>query len=241
MTVEMCLSICRSKEYPFAGLQWQCECHCGYEPADGFEWAWSDKCDEPCVGDSNQICGGSNAMSVWTTLPEELYGICVNDYPQNRRVLDEFSITGLTNLTIEHCSSICQGKDLFLEGVTRGVYFFILFLHVVNIAFLSGLQPISFREARIKKNFDHVQYSHNRIQQQSPRINFNRIVISLYFLEKIKKITDILVSKMATLATVEMMIRNLFLFQLRNAINHVLEIKIKFVEGHGVYHFMGLI
>ena len=119
MTVEMCLSICRSKGYPFSGLQWQCECHCGYEPADGFEWAWSDKCDERCVGDSNQICGGSNAMSVWTTPPEELHGVCVNDYPQNRRVLDEFSITGLTNLTIEHCSSLCQGNDLFLSSSVK--------------------------------------------------------------------------------------------------------------------------
>ena len=112
MTIEMCLSICRSKGYPYSGLQWQCECHCGNEPEDGgFEWAWSDKCDDRCAGDSNQICGGSNAMSVWTTPPEYLDGLCVNDYPQNRRVLNEFSMTGLKNLTIESCGSICEGPD----------------------------------------------------------------------------------------------------------------------------------
>lgn len=113
MTIEMCLSKCRSKGYPFSGLQWQCECHCGYEPKEGFEWSWSDKCNDRCVGDSYQICGGSNAMSVWKTPPKVLHGFCVNDYPQNRRVLNEFSITGLSNLTIESCSNICKGTDVF--------------------------------------------------------------------------------------------------------------------------------
>ena len=62
MTIEMCLSICRERGYPFSGLEWSCECHCGYEPEDGFEWAWSSKCDDRCSGDSNQVCGGSSAL-----------------------------------------------------------------------------------------------------------------------------------------------------------------------------------
>lgn len=35
---------------------------------------------------------------------------CVNNYPRNRRVLNDFSITGLEDLTIESCSLICKGK-----------------------------------------------------------------------------------------------------------------------------------
>ena len=66
MTVEMCLSTCRQKGYSYAGLEWQIECYCGEEPKRGFEWAWSDKCDERCAGDSNQICGGSLALSIYT-------------------------------------------------------------------------------------------------------------------------------------------------------------------------------
>ena len=111
MTIEKCLFICRSKDLPFSGLEWSCECHCGHEPNDGFEWAWSDKCNDQCSGDSNQICGGSEAMSVWTTLPKILDGECINDYPQNRRVLNDFSITGLTNLTLAYCKNICKGKN----------------------------------------------------------------------------------------------------------------------------------
>ena len=109
MTVEMCLSICRSKGLPYSGLEWQIECHCGFEPQNGFEWTWPDKCDERCSGDSNEICGGSNAMSVWTTPLNNLEGLCINDFPQNRRVLNELSITGLANLTIDVCGTICQG------------------------------------------------------------------------------------------------------------------------------------
>ena len=71
MTIEKCLSICRSKGYLYSGLEWSCECHCGHAPEEGFEWAWSDKCDDRCAGDSNQICGGSEAISVWNTPPEK--------------------------------------------------------------------------------------------------------------------------------------------------------------------------
>ena len=116
MTIEKCLSICRSHGYPYSGLEWSCECHCGHAPDDGFEWAWSDKCDDRCAGDSNQICGGSEAMSVWKTPPSELNGYCVNDYPRNRRVLNDFSITGLKDLTIENCRIICKGKNLWPKG-----------------------------------------------------------------------------------------------------------------------------
>ena len=113
MTVEKCLSICRSKGYPYSGLEWSCECHCGNAPEEGFEWAWSSKCDDRCSGDSSQICGGSEAMSVWNTPPTDLFGYCVNDYPNNQRVLDEFSITGLKNLTIATCGRICKDYSYF--------------------------------------------------------------------------------------------------------------------------------
>ena len=125
MTIEKCLSICYKKSYPFAGLEWSSECHCGHAPETGFEWAWSDKCDDRCAGDSQQNCGGSESLSVWTTPPNHLVGYCINDYPQNRRVLNEFSITGLKNLTIESCGNICEGKEsLFSKPLIKLLVFF---------------------------------------------------------------------------------------------------------------------
>ena len=110
MSIQMCLDICRSKGFRYAGLQWQSECHCGTEPAIGFKWAWPSKCNDVCSGDSNQICGGSEALSIWSTPPQILEGLCVYDFPSNKRVLSDFSMTGSRNLTKEICASICSGK-----------------------------------------------------------------------------------------------------------------------------------
>ena len=46
MTIGKCLSVCRAKGFPYSGLEWQSECYCGYEPRNGFKWAWPSKCDE---------------------------------------------------------------------------------------------------------------------------------------------------------------------------------------------------
>ena len=67
MTIELCLSTCREKGYTYSGLQWQIECYCGNGPRENFKWAWFDKCDDKCAGNSDQICGGSNAMSIYST------------------------------------------------------------------------------------------------------------------------------------------------------------------------------
>ena len=67
MTIEMCLATCRQKGFLFSGLEWQIECYCGNQPTKGFKWAWSNKCNERCSGNSNQVCGGSHALSVYTS------------------------------------------------------------------------------------------------------------------------------------------------------------------------------
>ena len=108
MTLEMCLSACREKNFTYAGLQWQIECYCGSEPEQGFEWSWTHKCNERCPGNVNQVCGGTNAMSVYTT-QTNFDGICIYNFPSPRQILGEFSITGHRNMTIEKCSDICQG------------------------------------------------------------------------------------------------------------------------------------
>ena len=66
MTIEMCISGCQEKGFPFSGLQERKKCFCGEAPAEGFQWAWLDECDDDCAGDSKQTCGGSNAMSLYT-------------------------------------------------------------------------------------------------------------------------------------------------------------------------------
>ena len=109
MTIQMCLKICRSKDYLYAGLQWQFECYCGNEPDHGFDWAWPEKCNDRCAGDLNQICGGTNAMSIWKIPPKNLEGTCIYNSPVTQNILNEFGITGHSNLTIRNCQEICSG------------------------------------------------------------------------------------------------------------------------------------
>ena len=116
MTIEMCLSICRNDGFPYAGLEWQIECFCGHEPYSGFIWSWPNKCNEKCAGDSYQNCGGSNAISIWSTPPAYLTGQCFYDSPSPQRVFEHgYSIDGFEDLTPEKCIEICrseQGTDL---------------------------------------------------------------------------------------------------------------------------------
>ena len=109
MTIGMCLSTCRDLGYRFSGLQWQIECYCGNNPVKGFQWAWPDKCNEKCAGNSNQICGGSNAMSLYSTPNKNLNGLCVYNFPSPNNVLNEISISNPKNMTIENCRRTCQG------------------------------------------------------------------------------------------------------------------------------------
>ena len=118
MTVEMCLATCGGKGFDYSGLQWQIECYCGNEPVNGFQWAWFDKCHDRCAGNSNQICGGSNAMSVYSTPKTNINGLCVYDFPYPRRILSDLSIIGQNNMTIENCSDICKTYEYF--GLQNG-------------------------------------------------------------------------------------------------------------------------
>ena len=117
MTIQKCLSICRSKKFQFAGLEWSMECYCGNEPDNGFKWAWPGKCNSPCGGNLEQICGGSRAMSVYSVATD---GICIMDFPNSRRVLDRYSVTGDENMTVELCRDICIEKSTRYYGVENG-------------------------------------------------------------------------------------------------------------------------
>ena len=96
MTIELCLSTCREKGYDYSGLQWQIECHCGNEPTSAFQWAWFGKCNDKCAGNSNQVCGGSHAMSVYTTR---------GDHKANSNILIDLSLNFRLNQVF--CGYLC--------------------------------------------------------------------------------------------------------------------------------------
>lgn len=66
MTPVKCVRRCQSKGLKYAGVEWANECYCGnhYD-----RYGNSSSCNLPCIGDSNKICGGPWALSVYNTDP----------------------------------------------------------------------------------------------------------------------------------------------------------------------------
>ncbi len=63
MTTESCNSFCRAAGSKYAGTEYAGQCFCGDSiPSYGMVGA---TCNMPCSGNAQEICGGSNALSLW--------------------------------------------------------------------------------------------------------------------------------------------------------------------------------
>jgi hypothetical protein len=62
MTPNKCINICKDKGFKYAGLQYSSYCFCGNSYG---KYGQADNCNMKCNGNSNQICGGSWANSIY--------------------------------------------------------------------------------------------------------------------------------------------------------------------------------
>ena len=62
MTIEKCTSKCSQEGYPLSGLEFSSECFCGTAISSP---KVDDGCTMSCSGDSTEICGGSDRLSVY--------------------------------------------------------------------------------------------------------------------------------------------------------------------------------
>ncbi|CAM9751708.1 unnamed protein product, partial [Sphacelaria rigidula] len=128
MTLEFCSIFCGNA--PFYGTEYGRECFCG-EDGDNFDrYGQSSSCTMNCTGDDEQICGGSNAISVYyggptpepppappTPAPvpytgEYAYLGCFADSSTARALTGE-SFMNQENLTIDRCAMVCTGYAYF--------------------------------------------------------------------------------------------------------------------------------
>lgn len=63
-TPQRCISICKSRGFAYAGVQFGESCLCGKSYG---KFGAADYCNYPCTGDNRQVCGGFNANSVYST------------------------------------------------------------------------------------------------------------------------------------------------------------------------------
>ena len=65
MTIQTCLTICRHRGYPYAGLAFGQECYCEAHEVDVSKKLENEECYLPCVGNRQQICGGGTAAGIY--------------------------------------------------------------------------------------------------------------------------------------------------------------------------------
>jgi len=65
MTVENCLTTCKSKGYTYAGLEFGKQCFCDNEIGYGRTPQSFASCSVPCTGNSSEVCGGSDYLSLY--------------------------------------------------------------------------------------------------------------------------------------------------------------------------------
>jgi WSC domain len=68
MTIEGCTALCQSEGFKIAGLEYAGECYCDNSIRNGgsLETDTTTGCNMACKGDPDEICGGSNRLSVYT-------------------------------------------------------------------------------------------------------------------------------------------------------------------------------
>merc|ERR1712098_369080 len=66
MTIEMCKEHCFVKNnYKYAGVEFYNECFCGNDKPDESLLREPEECDAPCVGNDQEICGGTWRINVY--------------------------------------------------------------------------------------------------------------------------------------------------------------------------------
>jgi hypothetical protein len=67
MTLETCVSFCSSQGFSLAGLEYSQECRCDSALQGGASLSLvSGQCVMPCGGNANEICGGPNAITLFS-------------------------------------------------------------------------------------------------------------------------------------------------------------------------------
>ncbi|KAL2074513.1 hypothetical protein VTL71DRAFT_8291 [Oculimacula yallundae] len=65
MTVENCLTACKSGGYSFSGVEYGQECYCGVVLGNGTLPVDDSKCNLPCKGDATETCGGRSTLDLY--------------------------------------------------------------------------------------------------------------------------------------------------------------------------------
>ena len=133
-SLELCAHRAADKNYRYFGLEYSSECYLGEAPKPASTSLPQSRCNMPCSGNMQQVCGGSGAISLFNNtlytpriaasvqLQQSgvsfVYQGCFTDQG-SPRTLGAFSISQSTN-SIDVCAQLCYSKGYTWAGVEYG-------------------------------------------------------------------------------------------------------------------------
>ncbi|CAE6401549.1 unnamed protein product [Rhizoctonia solani] len=133
MTVDTCVSACATRGYSLAGAEYANECYCGNSfsgtTTGGGSVPPESECNMPCAGDSSQICGAGDRLSVYANglitpgtvaLPPGWISTskCITEASAGRALVGN-SFTS-QSLTLDQCVDICDQTGFQYAGAEYG-------------------------------------------------------------------------------------------------------------------------
>ncbi|GIZ42477.1 hypothetical protein CKM354_000574700 [Cercospora kikuchii] len=128
-TIESCTGTCASLGYGWAGVEYGHECYCDKQLNSATQAPESD-CSMRCAGNSSQICGNGNRLSVYTTgstytAPTTNPGPagwsslgCYTDSVGSRSLgSQQFIDAGANAMTVAACTQACKSAGYSVAGL----------------------------------------------------------------------------------------------------------------------------
>eukprot|EP00918_Siedleckia_nematoides_P003320 GHVU01007488.1.p1 GENE.GHVU01007488.1~~GHVU01007488.1.p1 ORF type:complete len:991 (-),score=207.87 GHVU01007488.1:110-2944(-) len=116
LTIRKCLDYCKRRSYSFAGLQAGTRCFCGHD-APRTEIASAD-CTTACSGNPNEICGGTNANSVYIIGSQRTKERRIGCYPDDD--YHQVQVQHLFSPRPSTCATQCQAYGYAFAGLRDG-------------------------------------------------------------------------------------------------------------------------
>lgn len=125
MTVDLCTAFCAAGNYRYAGLEYASQCFCGDALASGSYYLdtttnfTQSSCNVRCGGNYSEICGASNALSVYVNpgyIPIEIVGNVAHYFSKGcltdpigvgGRALAAATLVDETGMDVEMCLGYC--------------------------------------------------------------------------------------------------------------------------------------
>jgi hypothetical protein len=120
-TVEACQSACADGGFTFAGLEYGTQCFCGTALENDSESISPSNCATPCAQNANEVCGGSNALSLYVIVPIWQSMGCYSDTTLKRTLAQSLNVGGNT---VEKCQAACQNAGYVYAGMEFGTQCF---------------------------------------------------------------------------------------------------------------------